>query len=167
MNRWSMGVLAAMVLGGSQSWAQEPDTARVTGRPALRLGEALKVIVHAAELEGPFDAWRGDSLTLVMPRGLLPLALQDVERISARRRQPLLALGLGGLVGGVGSALSIWVSNSLNDLSDCGVQCPRERNQSRTIMINALLGAGLTLAYDTFKPGFKTVYRRPPPARSR
>jgi hypothetical protein len=99
MNRWSMGVLAAMVLGGSQSWAQEPDTARVTGRPALRLGEALKVIVHAAELEGPFDAWRGDSLTLVMPRGLLPLALQDVERISARRRQPLLALGLGGLVG--------------------------------------------------------------------
>lgn len=159
--------LIALLLVAVPARAQVGDTIPPVARPGLTAGESLRILVHAAELEGPFDGWRDDSLMLVMPQGRLPFALQDVERISARRRQPLLALGLGGLVGGVGSALSIWVSNSLNDLTDCGIQCPQERNQSRTIIVNALLGAGLTLAYDTFKPGFRTVYRRPPPARSR
>ena len=143
--------------------AQVPDTLPAIPRPALKPGEPLKVFIPRGEFEAPFDSWRGDSLTVVMPGGRQAFHLGDISRIDARRRQPLLALAVGGLVGGGGSALSIWLSNSLNDLNDCGVQCPRQGNQTRTIMVNALIGAGLAFAYDTFSPGFKTIFRRRPP----
>jgi hypothetical protein len=147
--------LASALVGVSTAGAQTVELARATIDREAKAGDRLTITTRdGTHSKGRLVDVGSDALVLRAARGQRSFAYDDIDRVRRHKNGILLGLIIGAGAGlAVGLPMRSWANNETGD-----------GDRILTTFLAAAIGAGVGL--DALAGSNRTIYRRPPDARS-
>ena len=147
--------LASVLVGVSTAGAQAVDPTRTTIEQEAKAGDRLTITTRdGAHSKGRLVDVGGDALVLRAADGQRSFAYHDIDRVRRHKNGIMLGLIIGTGAGlAAGLPMRSWANNEAAD-------------GDRVLATFLAIGIGVGVGLDALAGSNRTIYRRPPDARS-